>query len=935
MHPDLQNAGEYFLGDDSVRLHTLDLVPSSEREEQQTFTMASLAAHNTVPLKSRWEFKKGDRESESSYLPANEVPTEVHRDLLKNEKIADPFIDLNELSVRWIADETWTYRTLFPTPDHYSGNTMAEQKTVLRFEGLDTFASVYLNGQPILESDNMFVEHRVDVAGKLYARDDNEGSSKENVLEIVFDSARKRGLKLVEDHPEHRFIVHQTEVTRGPVRKAQYHWGWDWGPLVLTAGPWRPISIETYVARIEDVWLEYELSDDLTRAKGKVFVRTEGPVGNVLVQVRKVSGLETQSGNLLLDFQGQCVNDIAECDFDVPVELWWPRGYGEQTLYMIEAQAQTKLPDDACKEKLATHRTSKTFGFRKTELIQEHDAIGTSFYFRVNNTDVFAGGSCWIPTDSFLSQVTSERYRDWMRLAADGNQIMIRVWGGGIYEPDAFYDACDEFGILVWQDFMFACANYPAYPSYLASVEEEARQNVRRMRNHPSIVLWAGNNEDYQIVERYGLEYRYDEDKDPQSWLKTDFPARYIYEYLLPKVVNEETKGVPYHPSSPFGNGKSTVLKVDPTVGDVHQWNVWHGEMKPYQLLPHMGGRFVSEFGMEAYPHLSTLDKCITKDEDRYPGSMAMDFRNKAIGHERRLVSYVAENFRIRYDLPDFTHLTQVMQSDAITWAYKSWRRQWGSKGKRQCGGVLVWQLNDCWPTMSWAVVDYYLTPKPAYYAIKRNMEPIVVGVTRKFNDWTMRHADDLWKRDTSHVDMRQVWTDVEFDAWVASSKTESLRGKLIVKTFSIASGEERSWRKESEVVIEPNSTTEVIKGCKIELPTSSDPDTPFKPSEVDPFVIYAVLTINDQVVATDISWPDPIKYLHFPDRDIKLKYSKTKSSVTVAVGKPVKGFVFEEGEGVRLSDNGFDLVPGEDKEIFIEPAQAVAHALKYRYVGM
>ncbi|KAF2654828.1 glycoside hydrolase family 2 protein [Lophiostoma macrostomum CBS 122681] len=900
--------------------------------------MAPHTAHETIPLDSGWEFKQGNRDSKNEYLPANNVPTEVHRDLLKNGKIADPFIDLNELSVRWIADETWTYRTSFTTPDHYSADTRAEQKTVLRFEGLDTFASVYLNGQPILESDNMLIEHRVDVAGKLYARDDKNGINKENELEIVFESARKRGLKLVEDHPEHRFIVHQTEVTRGPVRKAQYHWGWDWGPLLLTAGPWRPISLETYVARIEDVWLEYHLSDDLARATGKAWVKTPGSVDDVTIQIRKISSPKEKLGvteNAVIDFQGQCVQGIAEYEFDIPVELWWPSGYGEQTLYVLEAQVQPKSPDNASGGNFASHRVSKTVGFRKTELIQEQDDIGTSFYFRINNTDIFAGGSCWIPTDSFLSQVTPERYRDWIKLADEGNQAMIRVWGGGIYEPNAFYDACDKLGILVWQDFMFACANYPAYPAYLASVEEEARQNVRRLRNHPSIVIWAGNNEDYQIVERYGLEYRYEEDKDPQSWLKTDFPARYIYEYLLPKVISEETKGVPYHPSSPFGNGKSSVLKVDPTVGDVHQWNVWHGEMKPYQLLPHMGGRFVSEFGMEAYPHLSTLEKCVTEDKDRYPGSMAMDFRNKAIGHERRLVSYVAENFRIRYDLPNFTHLTQVMQSDAITWAYKSWRRQWGTKGKRQCGGVLVWQLNDCWPTMSWAVVDYYLTPKPAYYAIKRSMQPIVVGVTRKFNDWTMRHADDLWKRDTSHIDMRQVWTDVEFDAWVASSKTESLRGKLELKTFSIASGQEGSWRREFDVAVEPNGTTEVVKGCKIEPPTPSDPDSPFKPSKADPFVIYAVLTIGGQAIATDVSWPDPIKYLDFSDRGVAVEYSDSNSSITVTVSKPVKGFVFEEKERVRLSDNGFDLVPGESKEVYIDSALEGTYAPEYRYVGI
>jgi beta-mannosidase len=346
---------------------------------------------------------------------------------------------------------------------------------------------------------------------------------------------------------------------------------------------------------------------------------------------------------------------------------------------------------------------------------------------------------------------------------------MLRIWGGGIYEADALYDAADEFGLLVWQDFMFACANYPAYPLYMESVAEEAKQNIRRLRNHPSIVLWTGNNEDYQIVERYGLGYEAS-NTDVLSWLKTNFPARYFYEHLLPLILKEERVNVPYHPSSPFGNGTSTVLKVDPKIGDVHQWNVWHGTMEPYQRLPGLGGRFVSEFGMEAYPHVYTLKKCITREEDRCPGSMTLDFRNKAIGHERRLVAYVAENFRLRYDLEGFAHLTQVMQADVMSTAYKSWRRQWGSQGKRQCGGVLVWQLNDCWPTISWAVVDYHRVPKPAFYAIKRAMQSITIGVQRKYKSWTTRPADGLWSRETGHIDMRQLWQDIEYSVWVANS---------------------------------------------------------------------------------------------------------------------------------------------------------------------
>lgn len=878
-------------------------------------------ALNSTPLTKGWSFKQGNVSSASENLAANDLPTEIYRDLLKHGKIPDPFQDLNELSVRWVANETWTYHTTFNAPPEYGHTNVS---TALRFEGLDTFASIYLNEQLILTSDNMFHEHYVDLTGRL--------QSEGNVLEIVFESARKKGLELLEQHKEHRFIVHQTEISRGPVRKAQYHWGWDWGPILLSCGPWKPIAIETYTCRIFDLWVEYELAKDLTSADVRVRAGFEGPLAGVsFTIVHQRTNAIVASNTVAVG--GGSKSDTVEASISLNgIELWWPQGYGAQALYTVRAYAHASIEDPPSNP---IHSVTQRFGFRKSELVRETDAHGTSFYFRINDVDIFCGGSCWIPTDSFLTRLTPEKYRSWFALAAEGNQTMLRVWGGGIYEDDAFYDAADELGILVWQDFAFACANYPAYPDYLSSVEKEARQNVRRLRNHPSLVIWAGNNEDYQIVERYGLEYDAD-DKDPQSWLKTNFPARYIYEHLLPTIISEESPDVPYHPSSPFGDGKSTVLKVDPTIGDVHQWNVWHGSMEPYQQLPDMGGRFVSEFGMEAYPHVSTLEGCITREEDRYPGSMAMDFRNKAIGHERRLISYVAENFHVRYDLEGFSHLTQVMQADTMSWAYKAWRRQWGTSGNRKCGGVLVWQLNDCWPTISWSVVDYNLVPKPAYYAIKRAMEPVSVGVQRKFKSWTMRPADELWQRDTGHVDLRQAWQDIEFDAWIANSTFKEMRGELVIKCYSIKTGSELNTTvggMRREVTIRPNGTTEVVRGKVIKPTDPQVPNVPFNISQADPFIIHASLHIDGQCIATGVSWPNPIKYLTFHDRGVEVRSSSDGTSAVVSATKPVKGFVFHERSGVKLNNNGFDIMPGEMKEVRVMGGRA--DELTWKYVGM
>ncbi|KAH8695804.1 glycoside hydrolase superfamily [Phaeosphaeriaceae sp. PMI808] len=880
--------------------------------------------YTSVSLTSNWTFKQGDLSSSNDYLPANNLPTEIFQDLLKNGKIEDPFQDLNELSVRWVGDETWTYRTTFDAPTIHR---VSQSKTYLRFDGLDTYAYVFLNGIRVLESENMFLEHRVDVTSGL--------KSKGNILEIVFESARKKGLEIIKEHPEHRFIVHQTEISRGPVRKAQYHWGWDWGPILLSCGPWKPISLEVVRSAIEDISISYTIAKDLKSAKVKVTARCSGVSGVTFTLVNEKTGVSAAS-KFMGEVEDGEVFDTCEINFLAdPVELWWPRGYGSQTLYTIHAEAHSSTCSSTTGEKLQA--CSKTFGFRKLELVQEPDTDGTSFYFRVNNIDIFIGGSCWISADSFLTRADAETYRSWVELAAKGNQTMLRVWGGGIYEADAFYNAADELGILVWQDFMFACANYPAHEKYLKSVEEEARQNIRRLRHHPSLVIWAGNNEDYQIVERYGLEYDA-ENKDPQSWLKTNFPARYIYEHLLPTITNEESPNAIYHPSSPFGNGKSTTLIVDPTVGDIHQWNVWHGTMEPYQRLPQLGGRFVSEFGMEAYPHTSTLEKCITRDDDRYPGSMFMDFRNKAIGHERRLVSYVTENFRMRHDLDNFTHLTQVMQADAMSCAYKGWRRQWGTPGNRKCGGILVWQLNDCWPTISWAVVDYYLVPKPAYYMIKRAMQPVTIGVQRKYKSWTMRPADELWQRDTGHIDMRELWRDPTFDLWVVNSTLNELKVGVVLKGFDIQSGEIVLWMEAEYRAIAPNATTEIWRDhviCRESL-EKLNPQFKlkhFKPNNVEPYAIQASLFVGDQCVGSDTAWPEPFKYINFQNRGVSTRYLEGRSKIVVAAAKPVKGFVFGERQGVRLSDNGFDVMPGEMKEIDV--MNCPVDDITWKYVGM
>ncbi|KAI0181655.1 glycoside hydrolase family 2 protein [Hypoxylon sp. FL1284] len=851
----------------------------------------ALARHK---LDSGWTFREGGSSSAEDWLPVEKVPSQVHLDLLANNRIADPFIDLNELSVRWIAEKDWIYRVQFKKPADLTAQ--GSVTTDLIFEGLDTFATVSLNGAEVLKADNMFLSYRVDISSLL--KDDN-------LLEITFDSAMLRGRQLVEEHShEHTFYVRQTEVSRVPVRKAQYNWGWDWGPILMTAGPWRPVYLEQYVSRIDDVWVHCEVSEDLKTCSGRVFA--------------KVACVESEPVTVSLSLNGNRVwekdfpvnaDGLATGDFHIEnPELWYPFGYGPQTRYELTATLSTR------------DKKSKLIGFRRSELIQEKDEFGKSFYFRINGQDVFAGGSCWIPTDSFLSQISAQRYHDWMKLMVEGNQHMLRIWGGGIYEDDALFDACDELGVLVWHDFQFACASYPTYPSYLESVEEEARQNLRRLRSHPSLVIWAGNNEDYQVQERYHLDYDYEGDKDPQSWLKSSFPARYTYEYLLPKIVKEEDPFMVYHPSSPWGDGKHT---TDKTVGDIHQWNLWHGAMNRYQETFMLSGRFISEFGMEAYPHLETIRGSVQDPQQQYPGSMMMDFRNRAIDHERRMVTYVAENFQIKYDLPSYTHLTQIVQAEAMSFAYKTWRREWGKPGARQCGGVLVWQLNDCWPTMSWAVVDYYLVKKPAFYAMAHALKPLAVGISRTYHEWTAGHSDPTLP-----------FRDTKFDLWIVSSRPESVQVEISVRFISIRNGGDvQPPLKLTTITAQANSTTEILKDNAVTAgdPELSDTTRPFNLSKYDPYIIHAVVKAGDTVIASDVSWPQPPKYLDFSSRGVKFK-ALSATKLVISAARPVKGLVFEETRATKLSDNGFDLVPGEEK--VVEVTGVGLDSLFYTYIG-
>lgn len=589
--------------------------------------------------------------------------------------------------------------------------------------------------------------------------------------------------------------------------------------------------------------------------------------------------------------------------------LWYPVRYGKQPLYTIKA---TLLDGGVEIDSIA-----KKFGLRRAELVQRplKEQPGTSFFFRVNNIPIFCGGSDWIPADNFIPRISKERYHDWVKLVADGNQFMIRVWGGGIYEEQAFYDACDELGVLVWQDFMFGCGNYPAWPELLDSIKREAEENLKLLRHHPCIAIFAGNNEDYQYAESESLTWDPD-NHDAKSWLKTDFPARYIYEKVLPDACKKLTPSTYYHPGSPWGGVGSN----DPTIGDIHQWNVWHGSQEKYQNFDKLVGRFVSEFGMEAFPSIKTIDGFLPlgkDDPDRYAQSSTVDFHNKAAGHERRIALYLVENFRYAPDpLEQFVYCTQLMQGEALASAYRLWKRQWKGPGREYCSGALVWQINDCWPVTSWSICDYHLRPKHAYFTVKREMAPLSIGMTRREHE----HPRDKYTR----VDI-DVTTKIE--VWGSNLMLEDLVVDCVLKAWDVETGEETYSKTVAEKMRLPqNQSTEIV---------AMDVPAPKKGDEART-VVASFLLRDGKQIARYVNWPEPLKYLHLQKpKKLVTRLSEDAKSVAISAEVPIKGLALEcEDDEVKFEDNLVDIVPGETVTIAVTGAKQ-SSKITSRYLGM
>ncbi|KAF7355273.1 Beta-mannosidase B [Mycena sanguinolenta] len=857
-----------------------------------------------------WKFTQlggGEGTKDGEWLSVSQFPTTVHVELLKLKRIPDPFLALAEWDVQWVGESRWAFKTQFTV----DAAEMKCSNADLVFEGIDTFATVLLNGNEILKANNQFVSYRVSAKPHL-----REGA---NELVLNFDSAFTVGREIEKKHG--KLLLWNGDSSRLHVRKAQYNYGWDWGPVLMTIGPWKPVRFHSYENRITDLDVRTQVSESLdVKLDAKfTFEKKKGYASFVL---KRPDGSEEVSAPKI-----PTDNGVGEVSFKFPsghLQLWYPVGYGAQPLYTVQVELT-----DLARNVLDTQ--TQKIGIRRARVVQEKliDQDGLSFLFEINNVRIFCGGSNWIPADSFLTTVTAERYRAWLDLLVKGNQNMIRVWGGGIYEADVFYDICDEFGVLVWQDFMFGCGQYPAYESFLESVQIEAEQNIKRLRSHPSIVIFAGNNEDYQLAESVKLELDYSDEKS--DYLKTNFPARHIYERLLPAVV-EKLSDTFYHRGSPYsGQGKVT---TDPAYGDIRGFFPF---TSPNVLTPApwingmfgMGRKNLGTTGTSwpdgSYPSLGC--KASRTFAPWITGWMVINLKGilnqesittttKADGFERRLELYLVENFKHSFEMESYVYYTQIMQAETLASAYRLWRRNWAGKGREYTAGALVWQINDCWPVTSWAIVDYFLRPKPAYFAIARELRPYTVGMTRK--------EKKVFANDLSSA---QFTIDTVLEIWGTNSTLVDHKVTVEVTSFDLQSD---CWRDKwsKEVVLKANSSTEVHKGTLPGQPIRT------KTSQVPKMIIVSARLIAEsgEVLARYSNWPEPFKFINFPP-DTAVKATVDGESVTLSANRPVKGIVLDvEGPEVQWSDQAIDLVP-DDPQV-VQAVGLNGREVKMRYLG-
>jgi beta-mannosidase len=614
------------------------------------------------------------------------IPGTVHSNLFKAKLISDPFYGENEARLQWIHEIDWIYFTIFDIPDSMN----IDGQLFLQFEGIDTISEIYLNENLVGTTENMFRSYEFDI--KPFVR------KVQNHLFIKIISPTKYGF---EQEKKYGKLPVSFNSTRVYLRKAQYSYGWDWGPSFPTLGIWKPVFlIQPDRARIKSVRFHTK-----SLKKNKAFIVIQVDIESKLSWLFLTIDLHDKNKSLQTDINLR-QKKSTEITLTVPdPKLWWPNGEGNPNLYHLKVTLHDKFGR-------RLDEWNSQVGIRTIKLGLQKKGK-PSFQFIVNDKPVFIKGANWIPADSFLDRITENKYRKLPRYAKDAQLNMLRVWGGGIYENSKFYNICDELGLLVWQDFMFACGIYPNNRRFIKNIDEEFKQNINKLQHHPCIALWCGNNEN---------EWLWFADFNKPVKKMPDYK---IYHEIIPRILRKLDPYMSYWPSSPFGKDD------DPNSyksGNRHEWGIW-SEWKDYTEILKDKSLFVTEFGFQAPANIKTLQKALPRNSWRIQDKQ-FEFHNKQIEGNERLFKFLATHLPISIDWEDYIYLTQLNQAFAMKTFIEYWRFR-----SPECFGSIIWQLNDCWPVTSWSLIDSALLPKISYDFVKLAFNPIIAIVKQVGSD--------------------------------------------------------------------------------------------------------------------------------------------------------------------------------------------------------
>jgi beta-mannosidase len=827
-------------------------------------------------LDSGWQFRIFKAENAPArpelqqWHPA-QVPGVVQTDLLENHLIPEPFYRDNESRLQWIGEADWEYQTIL----QLDTAALARGHVDLVFEGLDTFADVFVNDHSILQSDNMFRSWRIPVKTLL--------QSGTNTLRIVFHSPITKMLPYVKSLSYVLPAIstqnggNEENIATAPyTRKAPYQYGWDWGPRFVTEGIWRPVRLETWDSvRIENFHIHQEsVGKDLAKLTAEIEIENRTPATGpntftIVFGHNELSGSPVTDGTLKVPLDPG-INHVA-----LPVRIaspkpWYPVGYGAQDRYHFSVSVRIG--------KNAAAHAEVTTGLRSVELRRVADEWGKSFEFVINGIPVFAKGADMIPYDSFPSRVTADQRRKILEAARDAHMNMVREWGGGHYEADDFYDTADELGILVWQEFMFGGDMVPGDVAFHQNVRHEAIDQIKRLREHPSIVVWCGNNEIETGWLHWDDRLRFKEAVPPTVRERVWQDYMVMFADILKSAVREYADPVPYTPSSPSANFEEP--PDNDHNGDMHSWAVWHALAPPTDYLK-TKPRFMSEFGFQSFPEIRTI-RSFAKEEDFDIRSVVMQAHQKNHGGNERILTYMLREYREPKDFASFVYLSQVQQAEVIKLGAEHLRRS-----RPRTMGSLYWQLNDCWPVASWASVDYFGRWKALQY-------------------YTRRFYDDVLVSPYAH--------DGKVEVYVVSDKLQPISGKVQARLLDFSGNV--LFEKTQEIKIPPASSAVYF--------TLDEKDLFSDPAKTDRRRNFLAVDLEaGDNKSRNLVFFDVTHNLELPvSPKIETSVTKTAGGYTITLKSPMLArsvYVSFGDLDVQISDNYFDLLPKEAVSITVK----------------